>query len=378
MVSKTKNQTRGYLCTPNHQHQLIIEYRYTAFYFLVDVLRALRLGNPPSFKPSELTFNLNLSSEWGIQDIYRQLLLARQPLPVHLSSEHHLLGLLCILSETILLLQFLGPVANGRASPNPNLLQTQINSMYGDLTISFQEVLQWTDNRFSSGGSDMSRDFNNFSLPSSARREYSQQLDLMTASLETWHKSFEDFILYSNSQRGTSPTRGAKMVDESLLPLAYLCRILLEIGPLALELPRIAESESLISGEQDDSILNDTTSSQLNFHVNEKATDSAWGILDTFEDEEIAFENSSGNICHQTDTKLIPLWTPLVLFYAALTIWARMREEQAREGLSGIHNSLPARRRLLRLFHTKLSKLGAHYGCASQMADVIKNLELRC
>jgi hypothetical protein len=107
--------------------------------------------------------------------------------------------------------------------------------------------------------------------------------------------------------------------------------------------------------------------------VSDNAVESAWKILEVLDDESyesILSEPQSGNA---NEHQIIPLWLPLVVFYAGITVWARMREDQDR-GVLGVQSSLLARRQLLKSFYNQLRSLGKQYKSASRMADVIKSL----
>ena len=66
-----------------------------------------------------------------------------------------------------------------------------------------------------------------------------------------------------------------------------------------------------------------------------------------------------------------PLWHPVAVFYSALVIWGRVREDEARSRSS--HILLPLRR-LLYSFQSELESLKEDWRCAGQMAEVIAKL----
>ncbi|KAJ6016799.1 hypothetical protein N7451_000178 [Penicillium sp. IBT 35674x] len=159
-------------------------------------------------------------------------------------------------------------------------------------------------------------------------------------------------------------------VHKNVLPLAYLCRILLETGPRAFELPNIAGYDGLPLRGQSPYSPSDEQPHRLGIHISDTAIECAWKVLDALDDDE-----RDSNYTETTNTdSLIPLWLPLVVFYAGLAVWARMQEDQDRGVLKGAQNSVPARRRLLRSFQTELRRMEKQYKSASRMADVIKNL----
>ena len=213
--------------------------------------------------------------------------------------------------------------------------------------------------------------------PSSASREYLQQSEALIRSLEVWYNSVEDKNLAHSSgseflATGSQVSRNenALRVHRNVLSLAYFCRILLEIGPRALELPQIAGYDGLAPSRQVSLSSYEEQPHRLGIHVSDTAIDCAWKVLDVLDDDE-----HESNFARATDDDpLIPLWLPLVVFYAGLAVWARMQEDHDRGVLKGAQNSVPARRRLLRSFQNELRRMGKQYRSASRMADVIKNL----
>jgi hypothetical protein len=83
-------------------------HRLTSFYFLIDVFRSIHLNTPPSFHPRDLSFPLTTTSAGRFEDLYAQIILHRRILSPELTPDEYLLALLCILSEILHLLRFLG------------------------------------------------------------------------------------------------------------------------------------------------------------------------------------------------------------------------------------------------------------------------------
>ncbi|KAJ5381524.1 uncharacterized protein N7496_003952 [Penicillium cataractarum] len=154
---------------------------------------------------------------------------------------------------------------------------------------------------------------------------------------------------------------------------AFFCRILLEIGPQALHLPQIAGYHELAPDRND---LRSGPAEEAHFpgiHMSDIAVENAWNILEVLNDEGSESNLSEPNSENANEHHMIPLWLPLVVFYAGITVWARMQEDQDR-GVLGIQSSPLARRQLLKPFHNELRSLGRQYKSASRMADVIKSL----
>ncbi|KAJ5563959.1 hypothetical protein N7513_000201 [Penicillium frequentans] len=319
----------------------------TSFYFLVDILRAIHLNTPPSFNQTDLSFPLTTPSAGRFEDLYRQIIVNRQSLPQGLAPDEYLLALLCILSETVQLLRFLGPFVDETIQSNRTQDMPPMHLMKGPY------------------------------LPSSATREYLQQSEALIQSLEVWHSSvinnnsadFSGVEHFDATSQGDSNSNTLR-VHRNVLPLAYFCRILLEIGPRALQLPNIAGYDGLpLRGQSPHSPSNEQPH-HLGIRISDTAIECAWKVLDALDDDE-----RGSNYTETTNNdSLIPLWLPLVVFYAGLAVWARMQEDQDQGVLKGAQNSIPARRRLLRSFQNELRRMEKQYKSASRMADVIKNL----
>ncbi|KAJ5693114.1 hypothetical protein N7462_002537 [Penicillium macrosclerotiorum] len=311
----------------------------TSFYFVIDIIRAIHLNTPPSFSPTDLSFPLTDQSTWRFEDLYRQIIIHKRPLSPDQTPGEYLLAILCILSEVFQLLKFLGPFVD-ETTQNPHM--ADVNSI--------------------------------FYPPSSASREYLRQIEGLICSLQVWHSSIDaqsarssNGCQFSNASLSRGPNSATLKLHRDSLPIAYMCRILLELGPRALELPKIAGYDGpLPNGHNPPSPLNDKPH-QLGIHVSDSAIECSWKILETLDDE-------GHDVDCTVEDSFIPLWLPLVLFYAGLTVWARMQEDQDRGLLKGAQNSPSARRRLLRSFENELRKIGRQYKSAARMADVIKKL----
>lgn len=319
----------------------------TSFYFLVDILRAIHLNTPPSFNQTDLSFPLTTTSSGRFEDIYRQIIVNRQSLAPCLAPDEYLLALLCILSETVQLLRFLGPFADETIQSNRTEDMPPMHLIKGPY------------------------------LPSSATYEYLQQSEALIQSLDVWHSSVinNNSADFSGAEHFDAASHGdfnanTLRVHKNVLPLAYFCRILLEIGSRALELPNIAGYDGLPLRGQSPHSPSDKQPHRLGIHISDTAIECAWKVLDALDDDE---RNSNYTESTNNDS-FIPLWLPLVVFYAGLAVWARMQEDQDRGVLKGAQNSVPARRRLLRSFQNELKRMEKQYKSASRMADVIKNL----
>ncbi|KAJ5201256.1 hypothetical protein N7449_006059 [Penicillium cf. viridicatum] len=316
----------------------------TSFYFLVDILRAIYLNTPPSFSPTDLSFPLTNQSTWRFEDLHRRIIIHKRSLSLGQTPDEYLLAILCILSEVFQLLQLLGPFTDKSIQ---NAEKADVNS---------------------------SLHAGRLYPPSSVSREYLRQSEALVCSLQVWHSSMDaqstgasSGCQFPDAIPQTGPNSAALKLHRDVLPIAYLCRILLELGPRALELPKIAGYDGPVpNGENPPSPLNNNPH-KLGIHISDAAIECSWKVLDTLDEER-------DDVDCTVESSFIPLWLPLVVFYAGLTVWARMQEDRDRGLLKGAQNSSSARRRLLRSFENELRKIGRQYKSAARMADVIKNL----
>jgi hypothetical protein len=200
-------------------------------------------------------------------------------------------------------------------------------------------------------------------------------------SLDIWYRS----VNYhqpgiSSRESGSSDRRGQASsdystlkVERNVLSIAFFCRILLEIGPRALHLPQITGYHELEPNRKDLHSGPDKKTHFPGIHVSDIAVESAWNVLEVLDDERYESSLSEPTSEDANDHDMIPVWLPLVVFYAGITVWARMQEDQDR-GVLGVQRSLLARRQLLRSFHNQLRSIGMQYKSASRMADVMKSL----
>lgn len=319
-------------CCPSANHIT----RLTSFYFLVDLLRAIHMNTPPSINPSDLSLPLDGPGNMDFETLYQRIIYLRQPLEANLDPDTYFLALLCILSETVLLLRFLGPIAN-----------------------------QGTD----------------LTLPSSASREYLQQAESLEMSLAIWHRSVHSPGLPTPTDQLTSmdarnPEAPPCAVTKETLALAHFCHILLEVGPRVLTLPqRVGYPRSASSQFDNRAALNDPSLCN-DVRVSDAAMECAWAILDLCDSHQDPMPDDDASEEAPQETPPMAIWLPLVVFYAGIVVWCRMREDQRMGIPTGAYNSLSARRRIMKDFQTALRTIGGGFECAVHMAKVLRDLPL--
>lgn len=84
------------------------------------------MNTPPSIHPSQLSFPIHDSGGLDFETVYHYIIFLYRPLEGPLSPDVYLLGLLCILSETMLLLRFLGPLADRKTEVSRKSINEQV------------------------------------------------------------------------------------------------------------------------------------------------------------------------------------------------------------------------------------------------------------
>jgi hypothetical protein len=165
----------------------------------------------------------------------------------------------------------------------------------------------------------------------SASRERRQMRDKLLLALTRW------------KQRYTHPGTG----DE--LSLFFFCQLYL-ICPALSVLPRLADYTPAVSRE----ILQTALDCAQDETVSDEAVGCAWDVLE------------SASTGARTNTSLCPIWCPLVVFYAGLVVWARIRQN---EGLG--EKSRGTRKQLL-AFKNELDQMS--WPCCAEMASTLDRL----
>jgi hypothetical protein len=109
--------------------------------------------------------------------------------------------------------------------------------------------------------------------------------------------------------------------------------------------------------------------------VSDVAMECAWKILDICDSYETPMNSDDDTDPTMQAPSAVPIWMPLVVFYAALIVWCRMRDDHHKGILRGAQNSLSARRRIMKNFQSVLRRMGRHFECATCMADTIESLD---
>lgn len=213
--------------------------------------------------------------------------------------------------------------------------------------------------------------------PFTAPREYLQQVESLKKSLTTWHSSVNSpeprvATGHENPWIAEVPSEETSHVDRGILALAYFCRILLEGGPRVLALPQmVGYPRNTFTGSGDAAFNNQLWDDSI--QVSDIALECAWKILDACDNYEVA-DSHKERTTHFVQQK--PIWLPLVVFYAALIVWRRMRDDNSKQTSRGPLSSLSARRRIMKDFTNALRRMEDNFECATCMADTIQRLQL--
>jgi hypothetical protein len=188
--------------------------------------------------------------------------------------------------------------------------------------------LGWVVDVADSGHSAKKRRPNNPFLPLSPRRERDRVYGMLSSALDKWWTRFQSC-----------------MTPEVMAFYCY-CRLHLSC-PQLLELPCLAGYKPMRST----STMNDKP-----IAVSDEATRLAWQCLD------LAAARSKKSSPHD----LCPVWLPVVVFHAALLIWAKQDPRNDR------NNSILASLKVLLAFKMELD--GMHWPCCAEMSTTLERL----
>lgn len=274
------------------------------------------------------------------------------PLPSGLSSDDYLLLLVALLSDIISLVHSVGPLLEPEASPRDQALPGRTQHASANHGISNDH--------------DRHPPYSNPLLPFCATSEFKLMRRRFRRGLKVWCASvglFED----------RKPA-----VDSTVIPLMYFCHMMLECGPEVGVLPALAgykpESHQPSNAQPDGQASR--TSIEVTLHFSDAALSDAWQVLETIEAQDHYGDDPSrgtGIAPAPSRPPITPIWYPLVVFYAALVVWARMKED--RENKRGTGGVLLARKKLLGTFQTELEQMKPRWGCTKRMIDCIKALK---
>lgn len=159
--------------------------------------------------------------------------------------------------------------------------------------------------------------------------EYQRMSECLNNSLDRWHERF------------------ASDEGRPYLALFYFCRLYVD-SPQLSQLPGLVEYPP----NQVDSIQPPKRSLH-EMHISGKAVDYAWAILDHVGSREGGREN----IC--------PIWDPLIVFLAALVVWAKTQQHIEQGGGGG-------RMKQLLVFKLELDQMP--WPCSAEMASTLDRI----
>ncbi|KEF60625.1 uncharacterized protein A1O9_02186 [Exophiala aquamarina CBS 119918] len=364
------------------------------FYFLVDVLRAIHFNTPPSLTAAELS--LPISRGHDFRPLYKTLVVDHKPLPVALSSDGYLLLLIALLSDIVSASHGFGSL-----TVHPSLSHQQTcpdQQSFPTRPPGADEPLFWSDEP--TGGSRNPREslrqeslnsaYCNPLLPFSATQEYFRIKKNLEKALDAWSVSVG---LSGGGDVADKPT----VVDSTIIPILHFCRMLLEAGPSIYLLPAVVgytpigvSSDSQDPGASFQRNLRSLDVQRAGFSFNNAVLSSAWQILESIEADHHHTGVDSGQstsvggsggvdggfdpMSRSDSSSITPIWYPLIVFYAALVVWARLLEDSSRKS-SGGDVIFIARKKVLGTFQIELEQMKPTWGCTERMVAIIKSLK---
>lgn len=169
---------------------------------------------------------------------------------------------------------------------------------------------------------------------------------------------------------------GTQETEQTLLPLLHFARLLLDAGPT---LPVVPALVGYVSAEYEpwaNTLPRPCEPHKIGITFSDSALQIAAKILDSIEaDPNTRPLRGDATTDSATRRGCRPMWYPITLFYGALVVWSRMREDGARQWPQPRSSHiLLSPRRLLQGFQSELEGLNDDWSCARKMALVIGNL----
>ena len=328
-----------------------VRHSLRSFYFLVDTLRSIHFHTPSTVEPT-WSVRVGAKAEYDFRSLCESLILDKCALPKTLSTDEYFLILTSILSDINTLSSSVGPLTGVCRSINEEATRMcdrgRPNLYHDDQS----RVPNHSPH-------DSVRIASNPYVPFTADHEFNRLRRSLARALEIWMTSFR--------HRGSIIEEKTDIYEATILPLFHFCRLLLEIGPAYHVVPALAGYVSGVYNMPLTSIPLPCEPHKIGVQFSDEAIRIALDILECIEASRRPANAPSANgrrRCH-------PLWYPLAVFYGALVVWGRVREDEASNRSSHILVSL---RRMLHAFHSELEKLREDWGCASQMTEVVANL----
>ena len=279
-----------------------------SYLFLLDVIRAFHFGISTNFTASELFIRMP-GSPYQFHRVYRTLVTGVGFLPQGMNSnEDGLLLLVANLSDSLYIHRSFRPLRPWAPS-----------SATSAITLTMQQSI--SRNPF---------------VPLSPQTELARMSLEMQAALDRWAEHFE------------------RSVDKEILFLFYFCKLHLACPDLWL-LPHLAGYRPAIVGHGFSSVGHGFSSvgHGTKIVVSDEAMKFTWLILDNID------------IGREHPERDQSIWIPVVLFYAALVVWQRLRPQSNADGTFGTL-------KVLGMFKRELEQLP--WACCSEMSRTLDEI----
>lgn len=372
----------------------LTQYRAMGFYFMIDLLRSLYLTSATSFQAHNIS--IPLSNGVSLQTIFEDFIIYSMPLEEELSADDYLLILLVILSEVVAVQRSLGPLSD--PVPEEGNDATIRRILYGGFAAPINDAASLSDRQqgqtrsfrqaaASQRAGEASDPFTGYDsvhalmthfvyinphLSCSATAEYTRILKLLESALHRWishclgHKDGRLHVRTAPSHEDDShlPAETIAFVDPNCMPLVYFCKLILIGGPCLLSLPSRVGFSAKHNFRVPTSI--DKTTLPV---ISDATLREAWAILDSFDAVNQANARGSGQV------SWTPMWSPIICFIAALTLWAHQQGSRANLTAGSKREAPqagPTSAKMIRLFEMELRDM--NWPCAAVMADILADL----
>lgn len=292
--------------------------------------------------------------EHDLRTLSESLVVTSDALPANLSTDEFLLVLCNVISDTNTLFRTVGPLTSDCSG-----VRRRMDNLCGtgsaDATATPSAQPSWMTD-------DLKRAFSP-QIPFTADYEFDRIRTKLIASLKVWEVSFKS--------RNKDISGKATLVESTIWPLYHFARLLLSAGPVLYVLPSLA---GYVPREYDDltaSLPRPCEPHATGISFTDATVQIAMEVLESVE-AAVSLRSSAEEQPHH---QCRPIWSPIVLFYGALAIWARMTDTTAAQDRSSRSGNAPfVFRKILQMYHSELSKTGEDWSCAASMAAIVGTL----
>lgn len=279
----------------------------------------------------------------------------QQNLPSNLSTDEYILILVSILADINTLSSSIGPLTSECFSIRDHARKL-VDQKFENRS---PDRLESSSNLSTATGMNTEfpeRDFNPY-VPFTADHEYRRVMKSLQRSLDIWESSFRARTIVPDTQ--------SILTDRTIWPLWHFSKLLVEAGPSLYVIPSLVgyskNEHGMLPVSFEPRMIEPH---RLGIRFNESTVQSAVEILEAVEADRKSQKPQQIRLC--------PIWYPFALFYGALVVWSRMREDEKAQNHP--KRLFLASTKLLQTFQTHLEDHKSTWACAERMASVVESL----